>query len=452
MERPTSWLARSIVVLAACGAGFACDGGGAATDDGGTAGDDGAGVEAEVGGDADATPDAEPEVEVDVAAEEVEHGDGGDADGPPDGPDAGDSDAPVDEPGEGEGDGADEADATPTGLMTLVWLEDAAARGLVCNDGTPAGYYVRRGSGEGSSRWLIHLEGGGFCYDVASCDQRQLDLPQFMTSGGWAATKSGDGAQSSSALWNPDFHDANHVYLPYCSSDVWSGDREASPATGGRHFRGGRILRAVIDALTDPATTPSPNLADAGEVLFSGTSAGGIGVQANVDWLVGRLPGATVRGLNDAGWFPDVDPYDPGIVPLRDQLGLGYAWWSATVDASCAAAHPGAEGRCYVGPDVHAEIAAPFFVQASQGDLIVLGFLGAVFPFDAGESAYAAAYATALRESLAPVAAAFSSDTWIHGLLMGVTFWLTAVDGVSFRDTVGNWFFGRAGPIKVILE
>jgi hypothetical protein len=336
--------------------------------------------------------------------------------------------------------------------MTLVWLEDAAARGLVCNDGTPTGYYIRRGSGGGSNRWLIHLEGGGFCYDVASCDQRQIDLPRFMTSGGWAATMPGDGAQSASAFWNPDFHDANHVYLPYCSSDAWSGDREASADTGGRHFRGGAILRAVIDELTDPAATPAPNLAEADEVLFSGTSAGGIGVQANLDWLSARLPGATVRGLNDAGWFPDVDPYDADLVPLRDQLLLGYAYWEAAVDASCAAAHPGTEGRCYLGPDVYAEIEAPFFVQAAQNDLIVIGSLGAVFPFDAGESAYAAAYATALRESLEPVAAAFSSDAWLHGLLMGAAFWLSSVEGVSFRDTVGNWFFGRAGPIKVILD
>lgn len=32
-----------------------------------------------------------------------------------------------------------------------------------CLDGTSPGYYFSKGSGEGSSKYLIHLEGGAWC-------------------------------------------------------------------------------------------------------------------------------------------------------------------------------------------------------------------------------------------------------------------------------------------------
>ena len=39
------------------------------------------------------------------------------------------------------------------------------------------------------------------------------------------------------------------------------------------------------------------------QVLFGGTSAGGIGVLANIDHVQRLTYPATVRGYNDGGWF-----------------------------------------------------------------------------------------------------------------------------------------------------
>ena len=40
--------------------------------------------------------------------------------------------------------------------MPLTLFKDATSRNAVCNDGTPAGYYFRRGT---TDRWLIFFEG-----------------------------------------------------------------------------------------------------------------------------------------------------------------------------------------------------------------------------------------------------------------------------------------------------
>ena len=35
-----------------------------------------------------------------------------------------------------------------------------------CMDGSSPGYYIREGRGDGLSKWHIHFEGGGWCYDL----------------------------------------------------------------------------------------------------------------------------------------------------------------------------------------------------------------------------------------------------------------------------------------------
>ena len=39
------------------------------------------------------------------------------------------------------------------------------------------------------------------------------------------------------------------VYVPYCSSDLYSGTRNASTETNGRVFYGKHIIQAIIDDL-----------------------------------------------------------------------------------------------------------------------------------------------------------------------------------------------------------
>ena len=46
-----------------------------------------------------------------------------------------------------------------------------------CLDGTGAGFYYRAGAGADADKWLIMLEGGGFCSGVCG-DRAWLGLPR----------------------------------------------------------------------------------------------------------------------------------------------------------------------------------------------------------------------------------------------------------------------------------
>ena len=62
--------------------------------------------------------------------------------------------------------------------FALVQLSTATYPRALCNDGTAATYMIRRNPQ--STKWLIWLEGGGNCYDSATCTARSA------TSGGRA--------------------------------------------------------------------------------------------------------------------------------------------------------------------------------------------------------------------------------------------------------------------------
>lgn len=63
-------------------------------------------------------------------------------------------------------------------------------RSITCNDGSQAGFYLRKS--QGSSRWIIFLEGGWYCNDHDSCRNRWLKSRHLMTSTEWTDTRDGE--------------------------------------------------------------------------------------------------------------------------------------------------------------------------------------------------------------------------------------------------------------------
>lgn len=68
--------------------------------------------------------------------------------------------------------------------MQLKWVANASA---ACNDGTRAGYYIRRNAS--SRRWLIYLEGGWYCMSKTTCEHRWAKMRELMTSFRWTQFK-----------------------------------------------------------------------------------------------------------------------------------------------------------------------------------------------------------------------------------------------------------------------
>lgn len=202
----------------------------------------------------------------------------------------------------------------------------------VCNDGTPAKYYLRgaesRSSGSlvagprpSSRLWLVYLAGGAWCSSAQDCRKRwegevypnydcrlppgQLENRCFMSSKDYPSECPKAGIFDESEE-NP-LAQANLVYIPYCSSDAWLGDVPPASEDLPWHFRGQQIVRATLAALihehglgagTEPHT-----------LLFGGGSAGARGAMAWLDLVPSLVPETVqVLGFLDSPYVIDEPP------------------------------------------------------------------------------------------------------------------------------------------------
>ncbi|XP_077055558.1 carboxylesterase notum2 [Siphateles boraxobius] len=254
----------------------------------------------------------------------------------------------------------------PVDEMKLYFLKNTL---VTCNDGTAAGFYLKEF--KGSKRWLIFLEGGWCCYNKETCDSRYKAIPRLMSSTDWPQTRKGSGLLSTQADENPHWYNANIVFVPYCSSDVWSGSKAASKSKQGKEteyaFMGSQIIREVIKDLAPKG------LKQAKVVMLAGTSAGGTGVLLNIDKVSSLLEqlgaDAQVRGLVDSGWFleskqqkvPDC-PDSASCTPV-DAIKKGLRLWSGVVPEKCKQQYKrGEDWQCFFGHKLHSYITAPLFV------------------------------------------------------------------------------------------
>lgn len=216
----------------------------------------------------------------------------------------------------------------------------------VCNDGSPGQFHVKE-SVDGSTDWVINLQGGDICEDTAACQHRQSVMGNTVSSKYPYWIMDG-GLLSSDADINPMFSGANKVVIHYCSSDVWSGSVAAADNTVGFHFQGQNILFGTLHDLIG-----DHGLANATRILFTGSpSASGLGVVLNLDSMAVYLAEAgvqaDVRGMADSSWFlwvPETDTYNstvPAPDPLPDwfrapylRLADGYELWTGTPLEAC---------------------------------------------------------------------------------------------------------------------
>lgn len=93
----------------------------------------------------------------------------------------------------------------------------------------------------------------------------------------------------------------------------------------------------------------------------------------NIDYVQAMLPpGAPpVLGFFDSPLWVDLEPNQPGIVPLQNETQAVFALVNATarLGEACAEAYPGDEGwRCLFGEYRLPFVEAPYLLSASQFD------------------------------------------------------------------------------------
>jgi len=202
---------------------------------------------------------------------------------------------------------------TPYPDMQIHWLPDGGeAR---CMDGSRYGFYFRAGSHP--TRWVIEMQGGGWCYNEGDCYGRTLPSYArgvFGSSKNWSTTFLGWAIESPNVTLNPDFHSWNHVFMPYCSGASFTGYRADPWAAGGwpipghpgevvpngtmLYFRGAKNVEETVQELQR-----SMGMGVVDELIVTGASAGGLATILNVDRIAALTRARRSVGLPNAGFF-----------------------------------------------------------------------------------------------------------------------------------------------------
>ncbi|CAI5486713.1 unnamed protein product [Closterium sp. Naga37s-1] len=189
-----------------------------------------------------------------------------------------------------------------------------------CLDGSPAGYYLRRGFGSGANNWIMILEAGGWCFNAKSCANRAKG--PLGSSKKWPPTsdvKYGGVGSTDSAV-NPAFYNWNLVLVKYCDGSSFTGGYGKLPpnAETGRalYFRGHWNLQGTLQDLL-----ARHGLNVGKQMLVGGCSAGGVATSIKCDqisrWMANY--NVTTKCFMDGGYFPDVADKD-GQYSMRQKV------------------------------------------------------------------------------------------------------------------------------------
>jgi len=282
--------------------------------------------------------------------------------------------------------------------LKIIEPDIVTATGAACLDGSAPGYYYRLGATT-SKRWIIYLEGGGWCANGGgSVDNFESCATRASTDTGSSkgyppTTPDYGGVLSAAPSVNPDFHQDNHVFVKYCDGSSWTSYRQHPVNVDGRelHFRGRSNLVATFKQLR-----AALHLQGAQEVILTGGSAGGLAVMLNMDFVATLLP-RTVRftGYPDAGFFLDAPNAAGEHVWYKNWIEADKLWHSTLsnhTNTQCLAAYPATQSwKCLMAPYVLPHIETPLYIINSQVDLwsteFILGLHCAGWPSPGGGGA-----------------------------------------------------------------
>jgi hypothetical protein len=170
---------------------------------------------------------------------------------------------------------------------------------MKCGNGTDTGVGVNLQPG--ATKLFIYMQGGGACWDAATCFalRSAVGVTDGYGGGKFEADKRSLTAGpfdrgAATNLWS----DASFVFVPYCTGDLHAGSRVAEYLAGNPMSRVYHVGGANMDVLlprlrgTVPAATT---------VWLTGSSAGGYGALLNLERVARGFSTAEVHVLSDCG-------------------------------------------------------------------------------------------------------------------------------------------------------
>ena len=147
---------------------------------------------------------------------------------------------------------------------------------------------------------LIYLNGGGACWNALTC-QTLMAAANVLT-GYRRADFSEETLTRALAFSRTDprnsLRNASYVFVPYCTGDVFAGDKTNTYQGFGGAVTIAHKGRANIEAMLPRLGATFPHIR---KVILAGSSAGAFGVQLNYPRFAETFPSAEVHLLADSG-------------------------------------------------------------------------------------------------------------------------------------------------------
>jgi hypothetical protein len=313
-----------------------------------------------------------------------------------------------------------------------------------CLDGTPAQYYLRSAANKpNSTKWVIHIQGGGWCSSQSSCKSRAssrlgssskkynnnatMDLNKIegCDNNRWCGA-----LMVNDESINPLAYDWNAAFLYYCDGASWTGNM-ADPVDG-LYYRGWQNMKAVMtDLLTNRG------LDQATDVLIGGDSAGGLATFYHIDYMNERIqnasPTARVLGMPDSGYWPD-DPAEAFTSTFVDMNKMQNS--TDGLDAACVAANPKNLTTCLFPQYFASMIQTPLFPLQSIYDPLQKGS----HPQSHG--------AWLANEFTHTILSNPKNGAWLHSCERHCGAELLTIDGIQYPRAVEEFFYSGVAPAK----
>jgi hypothetical protein len=352
------------------------------------------------------------------------------------------------------------------GGLSLVDPTIVKERGAACLDGSAPGYWIRpSGVQSDRHRWVVHAQGGGWCYNEESCTSRaQTNLGSSRHWGEFTACYGNcSGILSPSKSDNPDFYGWNHVFVGYCDGTSMTGAKTGTQ--NNLHFRGRANLDGVLDSLLERGMN------NATDVIFTGGSAGGLAVYLNLDHVADRVaavaPEAKVVGFADAGFFLDHPTMGTQNHAYAGAIQGLFNLSAPQTDKTCLHALSESDGwQCMMAQYTVPYVTTPLFIAEGMYDswqlpsILWLG-CGQPTPEKSCNPKQLQAfleYGQAMNLTLLPLAEKPGRGYFLDACIVHIQslfedgdHWDTwTIRGQTLRETFGNFYFNRPGAKRLV--
>ncbi|KAK1394696.1 Pectin acetylesterase [Heracleum sosnowskyi] len=258
-------------------------------------------------------------------------------------------------------------DVTYFKTVDLTLIPSAVKNGAVCLDGSPPAYHIDRGVGDGAHKWLVHIEGGGWCDTTENCLNRTKNIFGLGSSKIMQA-KNFTGLLADNQQLNPDFYNWNRVFVRYCDGASFTGN--SFDPVNQLHYKGAKVFSAIVKDLLGKGMSNATN------ALITGCSAGGLSAILNCDKFRSFLPTHTnVKCASDAGYFLHVKDVfgEYNYANFYDRIVKLHGSTKNLPRACTATMRP--RSLCFYPQYVVPHIETPLFLINSAYDAYQIGFI-----------------------------------------------------------------------------